>query len=140
MEKYKKYRECYPDKTDAQIIESLAYELSDKVETIHQLLAENEALRKQNVNAQSEQFYCYSGDMQTKRCSEQCSDCRKDAIHEKRNFTPAEFGENLTRLFKRYFIQYLDDGMLRLTLTEIGSRKEVRLMFNAKNGELIRIN
>lgn len=49
MEKYKKYKEVYPNKTDAQIIESLAWELSDKVETIHKLLAENEALRKPDV-------------------------------------------------------------------------------------------
>ncbi len=32
------YRQAFPNKTDDQIIESLAYELKDKVETIHQLL------------------------------------------------------------------------------------------------------
>ena len=39
MEKYKKYKEAFPNKTDAQCIESLCWELSDKVETIHKLLS-----------------------------------------------------------------------------------------------------
>lgn len=38
MENYQKYKNAYPNKTDAEIIESLAWELSDKVETIHKLL------------------------------------------------------------------------------------------------------
>ena len=38
MEKYNKYKEAYPNKTDAEIIESIAWELTDKVETIHKLL------------------------------------------------------------------------------------------------------
>jgi hypothetical protein len=38
MEKYKKYKEAFPNKTDAQCIESLCWEVSDKVETIHKLL------------------------------------------------------------------------------------------------------
>ena len=54
MENYKRYKEAYPHKTDAQIIESLAWELSSKVETISQLLAENEALRKPAVSGRSE--------------------------------------------------------------------------------------
>ncbi len=31
------YRKAFPNKTDEQIIESLAYEVKDKVEAIHQL-------------------------------------------------------------------------------------------------------
>lgn len=42
MKNYKRYKEAYPDKTDAEIIESLALELSDKVETIHKLLTEKQ--------------------------------------------------------------------------------------------------
>jgi hypothetical protein len=38
MERYKKYKEAFPNKTDAQCIESLCWEVSDKVETIHKLL------------------------------------------------------------------------------------------------------
>jgi len=41
MEKYKKYKEAFPNKTDAQCIESLCWEVSDKVETIHKLLKDN---------------------------------------------------------------------------------------------------
>ena len=41
MEKYKKYKEAFPNKTDAQCIESLCWEVSDKVETIHKLLEDN---------------------------------------------------------------------------------------------------
>jgi len=41
MEKYKKYKEAFPNKTDAQCIESLCWEVSDKVETIHKLLQDN---------------------------------------------------------------------------------------------------
>lgn len=46
MERYKKYKAAFPNKTDAQCIESLCYEVSDKAETIHKLLAEIELLRK----------------------------------------------------------------------------------------------
>jgi hypothetical protein len=56
MENYKRYKESYPNKTDAQIIESLVWELKDKVETIHRLLAENQALRINDVAGQSEQL------------------------------------------------------------------------------------
>lgn len=58
MENYKRYKETYPHKTDAQIIESLVWELKDKVETIHRLLAENEALRIHDVSGRSEQLVC----------------------------------------------------------------------------------
>ena len=43
MERYKLYKKAYPNKTDAEIIESLALELSDKVETISKLIAENKS-------------------------------------------------------------------------------------------------
>ena len=49
MKKYKEYKEAFPNKTDAQCIESLCWEVSDKVETIHKLLAEVELLRKSVV-------------------------------------------------------------------------------------------
>jgi hypothetical protein len=42
MELYKKYKETYPNKTDAQIIEALGWELKDKVETIGRLLKEKQ--------------------------------------------------------------------------------------------------
>jgi hypothetical protein len=45
MEKYKKYKEAFPFKTDEEIIESLGWELSDKVETIHRLLDEIDYLK-----------------------------------------------------------------------------------------------
>lgn len=38
MKTYKEYRKAYPEKTDAEIITLLASELSQKVETIHELL------------------------------------------------------------------------------------------------------
>ena len=34
MNKYNEYRKSYPDKTDAEIIEAIGNELSQKVETI----------------------------------------------------------------------------------------------------------
>lgn len=46
MTQYQRYKESWPNKTDEQIIESLANELKDKVETIHGLLEENQALNK----------------------------------------------------------------------------------------------
>lgn len=55
MENYKRYKENNPHKTDAQIIESLVWELKDKVETIHRLLAHDviirlKSIRRFNVN------------------------------------------------------------------------------------------
>ena len=44
MSKYERYKKTYPDKTEEQIIESLANELTDKVATIHKLLAENDSI------------------------------------------------------------------------------------------------
>lgn len=38
MEKYEQYKKAFPNKTDAECIESLCYEVSDKVETIGSLL------------------------------------------------------------------------------------------------------
>ena len=74
MEKYKKYKEAYPNKTDAQIIESLAWELSDKVETIHKLLAEIELLRKPVV-MQSVCPNCKSESITKASGSNWCDDC-----------------------------------------------------------------
>ncbi len=42
-----KYKEMYPDKTDAQIIELLDWELGEKVQTIGRLLTEKLALKTQ---------------------------------------------------------------------------------------------
>jgi len=50
MSIYKQYKEINPSKTDEQIIESLAMELTDKVEVIHRLLNEINEL-KQNYAA-----------------------------------------------------------------------------------------
>ncbi len=46
MTQYQRYKEAWPNKTDEQIIESLAMELKDKVETIHGLLEENKKLKE----------------------------------------------------------------------------------------------
>jgi hypothetical protein len=51
MEKYKKYKEAFPNKTDAQCIESLCWEVSDKVETIHKLLEDNKYTEEDVRNA-----------------------------------------------------------------------------------------
>lgn len=40
MRKYAEYKEHHPDKTDAQIIELLSWELGEKVEEIGRLLVE----------------------------------------------------------------------------------------------------
>lgn len=45
MEIYQKYKKAYPEKTEAQIIEALGSELTDKVETIHSLLSSNKINR-----------------------------------------------------------------------------------------------
>ena len=46
MKTYLEIRKQYPDKTDAQIIEKLLWELGDKVETIGNLLAEVNELKE----------------------------------------------------------------------------------------------
>lgn len=82
MENYKRYKENNPHKTDAQIIESLAWELKDKVETIHRLLAENKALRIHDVVGQSEVELCECNypliRTGTKERPEYCGNCEKD--------------------------------------------------------------
>lgn len=56
MTELEKHREIWQGKSDEWLFERLALELKDKVETIHQLLAENEQLRIANVVGQSEQL------------------------------------------------------------------------------------
>jgi hypothetical protein len=51
MEKYKKYKEAFPNKTDAQCIESLCWEVSDKVETIHKLLEDKKYTEEDLMSA-----------------------------------------------------------------------------------------
>lgn len=56
MTELEKHRKTWQGKSDEWLFERLALELKDKVETIHQLLAENEQLRIANVVGQSEQL------------------------------------------------------------------------------------
>lgn len=82
MENYKRYKENNPHKTDAQIIESLVWELKDKVETIHRLLAENEALRIHDVVGRSEQLVCDCQDFENGMVSMYCN------VHNENPYTP----------------------------------------------------
>lgn len=74
MTKAEQYRKTYPNKTDEQIIESLAWELSDKVETIGKLLAENKRLS-------NPEFYCFREDFHgDKKCQNQCQQCLEEKM------------------------------------------------------------
>jgi len=50
MSKLEEHRKSWPGKSDEWLFERLANELTQKVEEIHKLLAENERLRKLNQN------------------------------------------------------------------------------------------
>jgi len=54
MTKLEKHRKIWQGKSDEWLFERLALELKDKVETIHNLLAENEQLRIASVSQQRE--------------------------------------------------------------------------------------
>ena len=49
MNKYNQYRKSYPDKSDAEIIEAIGNELSQKVETIGELLKEINELKNPRI-------------------------------------------------------------------------------------------
>jgi len=49
MTKLEQHRKTWQGKSDEWLFERLALELKDKIETIHNLLAENERLRIANV-------------------------------------------------------------------------------------------
>lgn len=51
MNAIERHRKIWEGKSDEWLFERLDSELKDKVEEIHRLLAENEALRKQPVNS-----------------------------------------------------------------------------------------
>ena len=52
MSKLEEHRKIWQGKSDEWLFERLANELTEKVEEIHKLLAENEQLRLYNVNQQ----------------------------------------------------------------------------------------
>ena len=56
MTKLEQHRQTWQGKSDEWLFERLANELTQKVEEIHKLLAENEQLRLSNVVGQSEQL------------------------------------------------------------------------------------
>ena len=58
MTELEKHRKIWQGKSDEWLFERLALELKDKVETIHNLLAENEQLRIANVVGRGEQLPC----------------------------------------------------------------------------------
>ena len=58
MTKLEQHRQTWQGKSDEWLFERLALELTQKVEEIHKLLAENEQLRLGAVVRQSEQLVC----------------------------------------------------------------------------------
>ncbi len=58
MTKLEQHRQTWQAKSDEWLFERLANELTQKVEEIHKLLAENEQLRLSNVVGRSEQLVC----------------------------------------------------------------------------------
>ena len=58
MERYNRYKSLYFDKTDAEIIELLAWELTDKVEAIGILLNEINFLKGENIDCSDEICDC----------------------------------------------------------------------------------
>jgi hypothetical protein len=58
MTKLEQHRKTWQGKSDEWLFERLANELTQKVEEIHKLLAENEQLRLSNVVGRSEQLPC----------------------------------------------------------------------------------
>ncbi len=58
MTKLEQHRQTWQGKSDEWLFERLANELTQKVEEIHKLLAENEQLRLSNVVGRSEQLGC----------------------------------------------------------------------------------
>ncbi len=63
MEQYQKYKKAYPNKTNAEIIENLANELKDKVETIHRLLDEIRSLKDLSQNNENKWKIEYNNDV-----------------------------------------------------------------------------
>ena len=65
MTKLEQHRQTWQGKSDEWLFERLANELTQKVEEIHKLLAENEQLRLSNVVGQSEQLKAFSDWLQS---------------------------------------------------------------------------
>ena len=72
MTKLEQHRQTWQGKSDEWLFERLALELTQKVEEIHKLLAENEQLRIANVVGRSEQL-CHCGKQEDSRYSPCCS-------------------------------------------------------------------
>lgn len=85
MENYERYKKTYPHKTDAQIIEALASELSQKVETIHSYLTSKSEIRVAVAKYMR---------------SEGCSCCRNIEVHK----------ENEKKLAELLDVEMYDDG------------------------------
>jgi len=79
MTKLEQHRQTWQGKSDEWLFERLANELTQKVEEIHKLLAENEQLRLSNVVGQSEQLppqICYKTN---EPCKHNCSGLCKES-------------------------------------------------------------
>ena len=80
MTKLEQHRKTWQGKSDEWLFERLANELTQKVEEIHRLLAENEQLlRSSNVVEPKEKFYCDERDKYgNTECNQQCMACVRD--------------------------------------------------------------
>ena len=81
MTKLEQHRQTWQGKSDEWLFERLANELTQKVEEIHKLLAENEQLRLSNVVGQIEQLkseeqICYKSN---EPCKHDCSGLCKES-------------------------------------------------------------
>ena len=80
MTKLEQHRQTWQGKSDEWLFERLANELTQKVEEIHKLLAENEQLRLSNVVGRSKQL---SDEEEETKCPDHtpywgvCSTCGK---------------------------------------------------------------
>lgn len=78
MTKLEQHRQTWQGKSDEWLFERLALELTQKVEEIHKLLAENEQLRLGAVVGRSELLQPNEEANRCKRCN--CYGCVCDAV------------------------------------------------------------
>ena len=80
MKATERHRQTWQGKSDEWLFERLDNELKQKVEEIHRLLAENEALRLHDVSGQSEQLVCVHpyNDVYQSDTECYCEKCGKD--------------------------------------------------------------
>lgn len=78
MKAIERHRQTWQGKSDEWLFERLDNELKQKVEEIHRLLAENEALRQYNIVGRSEQFVCRDCEKKTQEYKDNlCEPCHK---------------------------------------------------------------